>query len=154
MLQTGCVLLFEKISVKICALLLVTSSREQVVAYWIQPISVRSGVLLCNGHVKLWPVYSQQVIPNLFIAFMRHGSITYTHYLQTCLLNKSCSVLAEKSLSQSVAITDTEIKGSVSFWDLSGADYSQLPPTCQTLWSVLLPACAALTGSPWLHDLR
>lgn len=83
---------------------------------------------------------------------MEHGSVTYAHYLQTCLLNNSCSVLAE-NLPQTVSITDSEIKGSVSFWDLLGADYSQLTPTSQTLWSVLLPACTALTGSPWQHGL-
>lgn len=108
----------------LCCRMLVTSWSEQVVAYWILPgsISGRSGILLCNGQVKLCPEYSQRVISNLFIAFLKHGSITYAYYFQTCLLKNP----AWKSLSQSVAITDSENKGSVSFWDLLRADHSQL----------------------------
>lgn len=122
----------------LCCCTLVISWREQVVVYWIPHGCILrwSGVLLCNGQVKLYPDYSQQVISNLFIAFMKHGSITYAYYFQTCLLKNPAQYWLNY-LSQTVAITDSEIKGSVPFWDLLRADYSWL-----THLSISLKWCA------------
>ena len=86
----------------LCCCMLVTSWREQIVSYWILLCSVsgRSGVLLCNGQVKLCPEYSQQVISNLFIAFMKHGSIIYdAYYFQTCVLKNPAEYWLKISLS-------------------------------------------------------
>ena len=141
----------------LCCRTLVTSWREQVVAYWVLPgsISGRSGVLLCNGQVKLCPESSQQVISNLFIAFMKHGSITYAYYFQTCLLKNPAQYWLKISLSDCSYYRLWNQRLSSFLWPLKSRFIHDWPIS-QFLWSIMLPACSALSPhcSGCQHDLE
>lgn len=121
----------------------------------------RNGLLLCKGQVKLCLEYSQQVISNLLV-FVKHGNLTYTHYIQRCLLKNPARYWLKISLwdCSYYRLWNQRLRSFFSpakSWLLIGLSISLKCQSCQPAALWLPPHCSSCQRTwamQWAYTCR